>query len=72
VDEAVVPGETGWIVPSEDPDALAQAIEELVGDPSAAAAMGARARQIAEQRFTMDATVDAYLVMYRRLLDPTG
>jgi glycosyltransferase involved in cell wall biosynthesis len=68
VDEAVRPGETGWIVPPEDPTALAAAIEELVADPAAAAAMGARARAIAEERFTIDATIDAYLALYRRLL----
>ncbi len=68
VREAVLPGETGWIVPSEDPAALALAIEELVADPARARRMGERAREIAEERFTIDATIDAYLEMYRRIL----
>src|SRR5690606_20441161 len=38
VREQVVPGETGWIVPPEDPAALAGAIAELVADPDRARA----------------------------------
>ncbi|HTO00171.1 MAG TPA: glycosyltransferase family 4 protein, partial [Microthrixaceae bacterium] len=68
VDEAVIPGETGWIVPSADPQALADAIGELLADPDAAATMGAKGREIAEERFTLDATIAAYMDMYRRVL----
>ena len=68
VREAVVPGDTGWIVPPEDPESLAAALGELVGDLPAAAAMGARARVLAEERFTIEATVAAYLDLYRRLV----
>ena len=68
VDEAVAPGVTGWIVPPEDPAALAAAIGELVGDLPAARAMGERARAVAEERFTIDATVGAYLDLYRAVV----
>lgn len=68
VEEAVEPGGTGWIVEPEDPDALAAAIRELLDDPGAARRMGERARSIAERRFTIEATVEAYLEMYRRVL----
>ena len=68
VREAVLPGETGWIVPPEDPAALAAAIDELVADPDAARRMGARARQLAAEQFRIDATVEAYLALYRRIL----
>jgi len=68
VDEAVRPGETGWIVPPEDPPALAAAIAELVADPPAAAVMGERARELADVRFTIAATIDSYLALYRRVL----
>ena len=70
VDEAVVVGSTGWIVPPEDPAALAGAIGELVADLPAARAMGERARRIAEERFTIEATVGAYLDLYRGILGP--
>ena len=68
VAEAVIPGETGWIVAPEDPDALAAAMRELLDDPDRAAAMGARARELGEARFRIDATADAYMDMYRRIL----
>ena len=68
VREAVLPGETGWIVPPEDPAALAAAIDELVADPDAARRMGARAREIASEQFRIDATMEAYLALYRRIL----
>ena len=71
VDEAVSPGLTGWIVPPEDPPALAAAIGEALADPAASAEMGARARRVAEARFTIDSTVEAYLAMYDDVLDRT-
>lgn len=66
--EAVQPGVTGWVVPPEDPEALAGAIEELVGDLERARAMGERAREVATERFRIDATVRAYLDLYDRVL----
>lgn len=69
VREAVVDGATGWVVPPEDPSALAAAMRELLADRARAAAMGEHGRAIAEERFTIDATVVAYLDLYRRLLD---
>lgn len=70
VREAVEPGTTGWVVPSEDPPALAEAIGELVSDLDRARAMGAAGRAVASARFTVEATVEAYLDMYRRILTP--
>ncbi|HVO43343.1 MAG TPA: glycosyltransferase family 4 protein [Aggregatilineales bacterium] len=40
-EEAILDGETGWLVPQNDPDALAEAIIRLLGDPSLRAKMGA-------------------------------
>lgn len=68
VREAVIDGGTGWVVPPEDPAALAAAIGRVVEDLPRARRMGAEAREIATERFRIDATVGAYLEMYRRIL----
>ncbi len=68
VREAVEPGRTGWIVPPEYPRALADAMVELLEDPARARAYGDAARRDAEQRFTIDATIDAYVAMYRSIV----
>lgn len=41
---SIIPGETGWLVPPGDPQALARALAEALGDPARLAAMGAAAR----------------------------
>ncbi len=60
--EAIVEGETGLVVPPDDPIALAGAITKLAADPDLRLHLGCQAREMALQRF--DATTN-----YRRLLD---
>ena len=60
--EAVVHGETGLIVPPNDPEALTNAINQLAADPGMRARLGSHARVAALERF--DATTN-----YRRLLN---
>lgn len=50
--EAVIAGECGLVVPPGDAGALAQAIEQVLGDPALAARLGARARRRVEREFT--------------------
>jgi len=45
--ESVVPGETGWIVPPEDPAAFANALHSLLLDPIQSRKMGQNARHYA-------------------------
>jgi glycosyltransferase involved in cell wall biosynthesis len=62
----VVDGETGRVVPAGDVDALADALEELVGDQERSALLGAAGRRRVTERFGWD-TVGA--VVERVLLE---
>jgi glycosyltransferase involved in cell wall biosynthesis len=70
--EQITDGESGLIVPREDPPALAAAIAELLADPERRAEMGRRNREKAEQMFTIDATVHRYVRVYDTLKNRSG
>jgi len=53
LDEVVVHGETGMIVPPNDPYALAQALKDLAGDRALAERMGRRGRERVEDCFEL-------------------
>lgn len=63
-----VDGETGLLVPPEDPQALRVAMETLLADPARARAMGAAARSRYEARFTALEMGRAYHSLYRELV----
>jgi glycosyltransferase involved in cell wall biosynthesis len=50
VGELVVPGQSGWLVPALDDDALRDALARVLSDSMELASMRLRAREIAEQR----------------------
>jgi glycosyltransferase involved in cell wall biosynthesis len=59
----VADGETGFLVPPRDPDALASACLRLLGDPAACERMGAAARRAVYPRFdvsTLLATMERF------------
>jgi glycosyltransferase involved in cell wall biosynthesis len=51
IPEVVVDGETGWLVPPEDPEALARALEEVLTEPEEARRRGAAGRARIEERY---------------------
>jgi glycosyltransferase involved in cell wall biosynthesis len=51
IPEVVVDGETGWLVPAEDPDALAAALAAVLADPAEARRRGAAGRRRVAERF---------------------
>jgi glycosyltransferase involved in cell wall biosynthesis len=59
IPELVREGEGGLLVPERDPEALADAMARIAGDPSLAARLGAGARRIVERDFDLAANVDA-------------
>ena len=60
--EAVVDGQTGFLVPPHDPMALAEAMKRLIEDPELRAKFGAAARLRAEQNFS-DAIICAQTLL---------
>jgi N-acetyl-alpha-D-glucosaminyl L-malate synthase BshA len=66
IPEVVEDGVSGLLVPSADPDALAQALESLIQDPTRRLAMGQAAQRRARERFSADAIVPRYEALYRR------
>ena len=64
--EAVVPGETGFVVPGRDHRALAARLTELLGDPGRARAMGDAGRRFVEAGHRWDDVVARYRAMLER------
>jgi len=62
--ETVVDGETGLIVPTRDPVALAAAIRRLLEDRPAAEAMAAEAKRRVRERFSVARMVEETLRIY--------
>ena len=68
VPEMIIDGETGYIVPVGDVQAIADRVTALLEHPDRAAAFGRRGRQIIENRFSCEAQLMALETLYARLL----
>lgn len=65
--EVVRHGETGFVVPRDDPEAFARAAARLLSDPDRATCLGNAARARSLTTFTLERYVDEYDALYRRL-----
>jgi glycosyltransferase involved in cell wall biosynthesis len=61
-------GETGLVVPARDTNALAEAINHLLGDEARRAEMGEKARKRAMQEFSHEIMIERVLALYQSLL----
>lgn len=66
--EAIVDGETGFLVPSDDDAKLAERLVELLADRKQAVAMGNAGRRIATGKFSHQEQVKKTLELYNSLL----
>jgi glycosyltransferase involved in cell wall biosynthesis len=66
--EAVEDGVTGLLVPPEDPNALANAMQKLLSDSERTRAMGEAGRRLAIRAFSNDRMVNQVADIYHRLL----
>jgi glycosyltransferase involved in cell wall biosynthesis len=70
--EAVVDGETGFVVPEGDAAALAGRIEALLAAPDLRAGMAVAARRMAEERFDSVRQIGALEALYDRITGRCG
>jgi glycosyltransferase involved in cell wall biosynthesis len=66
--EIIQHGVNGLLVPVADSDALADAIQTLIGNPALRESLGKRGREIVIARFTLDHVNGEILSIYRELL----
>jgi len=60
-------GETGLLVPTDDPPALAQALLRMIGDPALRERLAAKGRAAYEAEFTEATVVGRYLELFEAL-----
>lgn len=65
--EAVIDGETGYLVPPGDAKALAERLAAIAADAPARARMGLAAREAAASRFSVGRMVSETLALYERV-----
>lgn len=65
--EIVVDGETGFLVDSGDPAALAERILELAADAALASRMGAAGKIRATEEFSLERCADEYIRLYGQI-----
>jgi glycosyltransferase involved in cell wall biosynthesis len=66
--DAVVDGETGWLVKGADVAALAAGIGDLLADPARIQALGTAARARAELEFSLEMCASRYEALYERAI----
>ena len=69
IPELVDDGESGFLVPERDPDAIADRLTYLIEDPERLNGMGQRGRRHIEENNNMDKQIDRLIEIYRLLLE---
>ena len=68
IPEGVVDGETGFLAPERDADALARCMTDLLDDPQLRRRMGAEARALVERRFDIHRQTETLEELYDAVL----
>jgi len=69
IPEVVADGETGLLVPPDEPEALAESINTLTRDPDRAKAMGTAGRERAATQFDWARIAGQTAELYQRVVD---
>lgn len=67
--EAVIPNESGLLVPVRSPEKLADALQWLIEHPAERVAIGKAGRLLAEREFAIEKIVRGHLEIYQELLE---
>ncbi len=70
--EILAPELDAFLVSPGDPGELASAMARCLEDAVLRQALGARGRQVFEERFTLERSVEGMVALYRQVLDGTG
>jgi glycosyltransferase involved in cell wall biosynthesis len=70
--ELVLEGETGFLVPPQDPDALADRIAYLLDNPAEARRMGDAGRRHIEEHFSLKTMVDKTVDIYEHAIQSSN
>ncbi|MCX5726507.1 MAG: glycosyltransferase family 4 protein, partial [Candidatus Saganbacteria bacterium] len=62
------PGKSGSLVPKQNPDAIADAVCQLLADPERAKAMGKRGRELVETKYNWKTIVQQVISIYKEVL----
>jgi glycosyltransferase involved in cell wall biosynthesis len=71
VREWCIDGETGFVVPPKDPQAISAAVQRLLDDPQRLAQMGRRGIELIHDRFRPDGHVDRLVEQYEAAVGTT-
>ena len=64
----VLPGQTGWLVPPRDPEALTRALIEAIDSPDCCRQYGEEGRLRVEREFSLETTLEAYERLWAGIL----
>jgi glycosyltransferase involved in cell wall biosynthesis len=68
IEEFVEHRETGYLVPSESPEELADALRATLDNPEEAIVWGANARELVEEEYSWEGVADRTYKLYQSLL----
>lgn len=72
IEEIVIDGETGLLVPPESPEALANALTKIIKSPTLNKKLGEQAYQRIVNYFTIDNMINKYLIIFEELKTGKG
>ena len=68
--EVVVDGETGFVIPADDPPALAESLKRLIMNPELRSAMGTAGRRFVRRNYQWSECVTLMENLYRQVVAP--